>query len=220
MDPKDWAKLVSAVEEIQEWFPDGIAFIGGIAVYAHAMSNEGGAELAAYSHDADFVMMLPEFADLRDLEVVTANPRMTKYQFIKSGFEFDVYVEHQSGLEVPVDEVVAGSVLKSGLRVASLEHLLILKLDAYHDRKGSAKGEKDEDDLVRILRFIGNPEAELLKRLKPSDVPVLEKIAKSDAVTRIMQGNNTREKTFRDICLQSVGNIRAVLRDENDDFEP
>jgi len=38
--------------------------------------------------------------------------------------------------------------------VASLEHLLLLKIDAYMDRKGSAKGDKDQRDLVRIVHAL------------------------------------------------------------------
>jgi hypothetical protein len=42
------------------------------------------------------------------------------------------------------------------VRVASLEHLLVLKVDAYGDRKGSAKGRKDERDIIRIVYLLNS----------------------------------------------------------------
>ena len=68
--------------------------------------------------------------------------------------EFDVYVEHNDGLRVPYKDIAAASTVVDGIRVASLEHLLVLKLDAYAARRGSAKGRKDERDLIRIAHML------------------------------------------------------------------
>jgi predicted nucleotidyltransferase len=38
-------------------------------------------------------------------------------------------------------------VVLGGIRVASLGHLLVLKLEAFADRRGSTKGDKDAKDL-------------------------------------------------------------------------
>lgn len=69
------------------------------------------------THDADFMIAISDYADLRDIEVVTANRRRGKHQFIKNDIEFDVYVQGQTNLAVPVDEAVAYSRVVSGVRV-------------------------------------------------------------------------------------------------------
>src|SRR6185436_10365237 len=101
-------------------------------------------------YDADFYISFADMGDLRDIEEVTANRRLSKHQMIKHGFEFDIYTERQSTLVLPYDVVLASSQIVGGIRVASPEHLLVLKLEAFADRKGSAKGDKDAKDLLRI----------------------------------------------------------------------
>lgn len=56
MNDQEWEKLFAAVREVQEWFPEGVVFIGGIAVYAHLLDNEELQKYAAESHDADFMI--------------------------------------------------------------------------------------------------------------------------------------------------------------------
>lgn len=211
MDPADWKRLLDAVVEIQEWFPDGVAFIGGVAVYAHAKAAEDDiAKYAAMSHDADFMILLPDFADLRDIEVLTPNRRLGKQQFSKVGFEFDVYVEGQHDLPVPADEAIAWSQIKRGLRVACPEHLLILKVKAYEDRKGSSKGEKDEDDIVRLLLVGREWRAELLTRLTDDMLSLVSKAASGDSAVRLTSGNVHEAKAVREKALKSVELIRAA----------
>src|ERR1700737_3387848 len=104
MDDSEWQELLKSVAEIQQWFPDGVAFIGGIAGFAHLAANETTSKFAGRSHDADFMIRLADMADLRDIEVLTPNRRLGKQQFVKNGFEFDVYGEGQHDLPVPADE--------------------------------------------------------------------------------------------------------------------
>ena len=148
---EEWAGLWSGVREVAGLFPEGVAFIGGVAVFARMKAREDLAKYAAYSHDADLVIARADFMDLRDVEVVTSNRRLQKHEFVKSGVQYDVYVEGTSGLIVPVPEIIAGSQDLDGVRVAAPEHLLVLKLEAFRDRKGSGKGDKDADDIYRIL---------------------------------------------------------------------
>lgn len=44
--------------------------------------------------------------------------------------DFDVYTEHQHHLAIPYALLATHSVMSEGLRVASLEHLIVLKADA------------------------------------------------------------------------------------------
>lgn len=143
----EFSSLLKACQEVASFFPDGLVFIGGIAVYLHAINNGMESE---FTHDADFYISLADMADLRDIEEVTPNRGLSKHQFIKQGFEFDVYTERQSSLIVPYSEIIAHSVCYKEMRVASIEHLFILKLEAYRDRHGSMKGSKDAKDLILL----------------------------------------------------------------------
>ncbi|RIL05397.1 MAG: hypothetical protein DCC75_11750 [Proteobacteria bacterium] len=146
----DFKELLLACHEISSLFPEGVIFIGGIAVYFHTINSDATRELAEFTHDADFYISLADMADLRDMEEVVANRRLSKHQLIKRGFEFDIYTERHSALIVPYDQVAAYSVKYDAIRVACLEHLFVLKLEAYRDRHASAKGQKDANDLIRI----------------------------------------------------------------------
>lgn len=146
----EFESLLSACQEIAHFFPDGIVFIGGIAVYLHAINNELTQGLAEFTHDGDLYISMADMADLRDIEEVTPNRRLSKHQMIKNGFEFDLYTERYSSLRVPYDAVVASAQSYDGIKVASLENLLVLKLEAYRDRHASSKGQKDAKDIIRL----------------------------------------------------------------------
>lgn len=204
MDDVQWAALMATVKDIQGWFPDGAVFIGGIAVYAYVASNEASASMAATTHDADLMISVSDYADLRDLEVLTPNRRLGKQQFVKNDFEFDVYVQGQSDLVIPVDEAVAHSRLVNGLRVACPEHLIILKMKAFEDRKGTPKGAKDEDDLVRILLVTGQFDATPLARLTDDMLDGLRKIVEGEGPVRLSNGNLHQARIVRDIVRQKL----------------
>jgi hypothetical protein len=150
METKEFHVLLSACVEVAEYFPDGVVYIGGIAVYLHAENLPQTSDLAEFTDDADFYISFADMGDLRDREEAVANRLQSKHQMIKRGFEFDIYTERQASLIVPYDMVLSHSIVYEGIRVSSLEHLFILKLEAFADRKGSAKGDKDARDLLRI----------------------------------------------------------------------
>lgn len=150
MDTTEFETLLATCAEVAAQFPAGVVFIGGIAVYLHAKNLDQTSELAEFTHDGDFYISLADMGDLRDIEEVTANRRLSKHQMIKGGFEFDIYTERHASLIVPYEHAVASSSVIDGIRIAALETLLVLKLEAFADRKGSAKGEKDAKDLLRI----------------------------------------------------------------------
>lgn len=149
-----WQALWAGVRELAQWFADGMVLIGGLAVWLHARQAMQ-ERLLDVSHDADFYLSLADYADLRDLEEVTANRRLGKHQIIKNGIDFDIYVEKHNDLVVPYDEALAYSVVIEGLRCACLEHLMALKCRAWLQRAASAKGQKDERDVARLLVLMG-----------------------------------------------------------------
>lgn len=212
MNSDDWGRLMGAVDEINGLFEDEVAFIGGVAVYAHAMSREDSEALAAFSHDADFVITLSAFADLRDIEYTTPNTRLGKQQFVKAGFEFDVYVQYQNNLRIPTEELIGAAELKSGLRVIALEHLLILKSEAYKDRKGTAKGTKDAQDLVRILYLMGEPDPDLLRRMNSSDLDLIRTAVTQETVLSVLDGNRHFAKPVKMKVDEAVCALERVVK--------
>ena len=132
-----------------------VVFIGGVAVYLHAAKRSLGLVTLETSHDADFMISFSDFGVLREEEELTRNRRLSKHQMVVDGVEFDVYVEKLNHRVVPYDEVVAHSKVVDGVRLARLEHLLVLKLAALEDRGHSSKGDKDRRDVVKIGLLLG-----------------------------------------------------------------
>ena len=210
----EWSRIWQGVQEISSLFECRVVFIGGIAVYLHSIA--GGADknspFVEFSHDADFYISVSDLSDLRDIEEVTPNRRLSKYQFIKNGIDFDVYVERQSGLRVPWSEIAQHSVLLDGIRAAALEHLLILKLDAYRDRGASAKGRKDERDLARIVYLLSlrKPKRVLVeKHLAKADETLLQKVGRSDVFPLLVDGNLRKARQLREQYNTTVAKILA-----------
>ena len=210
--PEQWKSLWNGVKYFGELFPH-ITFIGGIAVYCHAKSNPKTETLASFTHDGDFMIAAADFPDLRDIEYVTSNRRLNKHQTIKNDIEFDVYEQHTSKLVVPVEEVLAASQIKNGIRVACLEHLLAMKFDAYLDRKNSAKGEKDENDLCQILILMSDAEITpfRLKHINPDIVVAAKAIAKSDTPMRLANNNSHFARTLRLQIHLGLNNVEQAL---------
>ncbi len=221
MDPKDFERLLAGCVEVAALFPDGVVFIGGIAVYLHARNLPSTSDLAELTHDADFYISLPDMGDLRDLEEVTPNRRLSKHQMIKDGFEYDIYTERQSRLIVPYDSVrVASEVIgernSGGIRVAALEHLLVLKLEAYKDRRDSSKGDKDAKDLLRIAAVAERGPSEfdverVVPFLRPGHMDLLHLVARGSYAMSLARGNAKQAKGIRE-CLNNV--LAALEREE------
>lgn len=197
MTDDNWKRLLAGAGELQEFFQEGLVFIGGIAVYAHSLSKDEAAAFAAQTSDVDFAILLSGYADLRDVELLTSNRDLTKQQFIKRRVAYDAYVEGYTNLCIPVPETVAYSEMKSGLRVACIEHLLILKAKALADRRGTPKGDKDEDDVARMLLVADSIDNEKLTRLTDDLLNDLRRAVSSDSAMRLAEGNSHKAKSLR-----------------------
>lgn len=216
MDKSEFENLLLACQEITAAYPDGIVFIGGIAVYIHTINHTKTAALAAFTHDADFYISLADMGDLRDDQQLTANRRLSKHQLIKRGFEFDVYTERQSSLIVPYDHVRAHAVQYEGLLVAALEHLLVLKLEAFRDRRHSSKGDKDAADIIQIALVAAESRhglrADLCSGfLQQEHLDLLAAISRGPHFLALARGNSKYAKDLRSIFERSVA---KVLRTE------
>lgn len=208
----EFQRLLTAVSEIAAAFPEGVVFIGGIAVYLHSVNNPPTEELAEFTHDADFYISIADFADLRDLEEVVANRRLNKHQLIKHGFEFDIYTERYSSLIVPYDAVMAHAVSYDTLRAACLEHLIVLKLEAYKDRFASSKGSKDAKDLIRlglVSRSTKKPLKEelIVGYLSDDHLNLLKQIEKGPEFLALAQGNAKQAKNLRSEFSKAIAGL-------------
>lgn len=161
-EASQWAHLKSIAKRISQEFPDAV-FIGGLATYFHAFSL--GEEFREASHDADLYLSLAGKSELRDRYEVrrSTNRNLVKDSVLIEGEDLDLYVEHQHNLGIPYANVFAHSEMSTGVRVAALEHLFLLKLDAARDRWGTGKGQKDVRDVAKIVALLSEPRKSLLK---------------------------------------------------------
>jgi hypothetical protein len=212
MQDTEFQELLTACGEIAQAYPEGVVFIGGIAVYLHAV-NSTQAALAEFTHDADFYISLADIADLRDQEELVTNRRLSKHQMVKRGFEFDIYTERQASLAVPYEAVRAHAEVYGGIRVASLEHLLVLKLEAFRDRGASAKGAKDAKDVLRIAavaahRPQGFRAGLAAPYLREEHDDLLDVVDRGPYATALARGNAVRAKELR----AALGMLVRALR--------
>lgn len=200
-------KIIRKSRKLGESYPDAV-FIGGVAVYLHA-SHVGTGVPPEASHDADFMVSVLDYGALKDVEEVTANPRLGKHQMLSGGVEFDVYVERWNKLVVPYDEVATYSVVVEGVRVASLEHLLVLKLEALGKRSHSRKGDKDRGDVVQLGLMLGRrARGKLLAPyLRDDHLESLVSVAGSALFYELCDGNAHDARRVREAFTDFVGTL-------------
>lgn len=208
--------LLAACEQLSALFPDGIAFIGGIAVYLHAINNPATQGYAEATHDGDFYISMADMGGLRDMEELTPNRRLSKHQLIKAGFEFDIYTERHSSLVVPYSEVIAYAEHYGNLKVAGLEHLFALKAEAYRDRRSSSKGSKDAKDLIRIASIAAARRKPLaasliMPYLRDEHVLLLDDLIKRPEFVAMTRGNAMEARRLRNQFAATVSALKKGL---------
>lgn len=117
--------------------------IGGWAVFLYSE--------ALKSKDIDIIVDYDQLAKLKQDYDVFKNERLKKYEIKTGEFDIDIYLDHYSVLGVPVAEIKNNVAIKAGFTVPRLEILLLLKLFAWENRRGSAKGQKDELDIFSMI---------------------------------------------------------------------
>lgn len=134
-----------------------------------------------------------------------------------------IYVERRHLLRVPYDNVARHSEVIGGIRCTALEHLLFLKLDVARDRQGSAKGDKDRRDLIRVLLLMQSPRVDRLSRFRnQEDKVLLTAIAAAPDPFLQMAGQETKRlrETFRDHSQGILEECRRALEPERDPVAP
>jgi hypothetical protein len=214
-DDEDWLALLKGVYEVAEMFPDDAVFIGGIAVYLHSVASGLTSAFIEKSHDADLYISLSAYDDLRSIEAVTSNLRLRKKQFIKYGMDYDVYLERNNSLLVSYADIFAGSAVVDHVRVASLEHLLLLKLMALAGRSGTPKGPKDERDIIRIVLLSsqhGVVRSRLERYFTPDMARALEQLSRSVEFVTLARGNLHEARSLRDRYAVAISKRTLTMR--------
>src|SRR3989344_3242484 len=107
---------------------------------------------ALKSKDIDIIIDYDELQKLKNDYDVFKNDRLKKYEIKIEGTDIDIYLPYFSELGLKVEEIQNYRQNLEGFLVPIPEVLLILKIYAYLERKGSNKGEKDLIDIFSLLK--------------------------------------------------------------------
>lgn len=156
---KSWKKL----QELKRRY--SFVLIGGWAVYCYVHGLK--------SRDIDFICSYEELQKLKMMYDLVKNDRLKKYEIRMGEFDVDIYVPFFSDLAIPIEALMKLTTQQDGFTVLIPEALLILKQNAYKDRRGSSKGEKDRLDILALVtgeidlaRYVA-----LAKQYKLEDLP-------------------------------------------------
>ncbi|MCX6763668.1 MAG: DUF6036 family nucleotidyltransferase [Candidatus Moranbacteria bacterium] len=116
--------------------------IGGWAVYLYSKSLK--------SKDIDIIVDYDVLAKIKETGEVFKNERLRKYEINAGNFDVDIYVPHYSELGIDTKSIENSAVNQGGFSVPALEILLLMKLFAWRNRRGSSKGQKDELDIFSL----------------------------------------------------------------------
>lgn len=116
--------------------------IGGWAVYLYSKSLK--------SKDIDIIIDHDILAKMKETDDVFKNERLNKYEINAGYFDVDIYVPHFSRIGIEAEEIKKFTNNREGFTVPDLEILFLMKLFAWHNRRGSAKGQKDELDIFSL----------------------------------------------------------------------
>jgi len=141
--------------------------IGGWAVYLYTR--------ALKSKDIDIIIDYPELAKMRGKNEVFKNDRLKKYEIKTGEFDIDIYLPHYSELGIDAEVIQKKSIVREGFVVPELEILFLLKLFAWKNRKGSAKGRKDELDIFSLIFLPEFDWKKYLVQIKKFDMDELRK---------------------------------------------
>ena len=117
--------------------------IGGWAVFLYTNSLK--------SKDIDIIIDYDELAKLKNQFTLLKNDRLKKYEIKAGNFDVDIYLPHYSDLGIDIKRIQETSVIRQGFGVPNLEIFFMLKLYAWHNRRGSIKGQKDELDIFSLV---------------------------------------------------------------------
>ena len=134
---KSWQLLIELKKSYR------FILIGGWAVFLYTNSLK--------SKDIDIIIDYDELAKLKNQFTLLKNDRLKKYEIKAGNFDVDIYLPHYSDLGIDIKRIQETSVIRQGFGVPNLEIFFMLKLYAWHNRRGSIKGQKDELDIFSLV---------------------------------------------------------------------
>ena len=134
---KSWQLLIELKKSYR------FILIGGWAVFLYSNSLK--------SKDIDIIVDYDELTKLKNQFTLLKNDRLKKYEIKAGNFDVDIYLPHYSDLGIDIKRIQETSVIRQGFGVPNLEILFMLKLYAWHNRRGSIKGQKDELDIFSLV---------------------------------------------------------------------
>ena len=132
---KSWKVL----QELKGKF--NFVLMGGWAVYLLARAQK--------SKDVDIILDISELQKIKAQYELRKNDNLKKYEIKINEIDVNVYVPFYSKLVLPLEKIQSQMI--EGFKVAKPEELLVLKQDAYLNRKYSENGEKDRIDIMSLL---------------------------------------------------------------------
>lgn len=120
--------------------------IGGWAVflYTHTLKSK----------DIDLIIDYDELTKLREEFSIFKNDRLKKYEIKKEEIDIDIYLAHFSELGFPLEEINNYLIEREGFKIPKPEILMIFKIFAWQNRRGTPRGEKDKIDIISLLKNI------------------------------------------------------------------
>lgn len=117
--------------------------IGGWAVWLYTK--------ALKSKDIDIIINYDQIEILRQNYSLTKNDRLTKFEARNEEVQIDVYLPFFSKLGLPVEEIIKDTQKVETFALPSPEMLLAMKLYTFTQRGFSAKGQKDQLDILSLI---------------------------------------------------------------------
>lgn len=195
---REWQEVLRTVQGLSREFDNDIIAIGGVAVALHSHGSRVFTE-KDFTHDADVYVSSAAWPSFRDEFDVVLNRRLSKSQTKIGKVEVDLYVEYGHSLRFEFEELAHASTVIKNVRVAGLEHILLLKLDAYDSRRHSEHGKKDRRDIAKILILLENSDPSIvLAAASKKDIRILEEIMRSQVFFEIAHRNAHLARKLKD----------------------
>lgn len=136
-------KSFKLLQELRKKFD--FVLIGGWAVFLYTQ--------ALKSKDIDIIIDYKELTNFKKEFEVSKNERLKKYEVKTKEIDIDIYLPFYSNLGLPIKDVQQQYCQKrQGFLVPIPAILLILKIRAFEERKGSSKGQKDTIDIFSLIK--------------------------------------------------------------------
>jgi hypothetical protein len=207
-----WQEVSERMLQFVKEFPDDTILIGGIAVYLHSLASERAGVPAEYTQDVDVYVGLPAWGTIRENYETTPNNRLAKSQMKLGSVEFDIYVQKAAELCVTYEQVALYAERIDGIRVACKEHLLLLKLKAFANRKASSHGRKDRRDLAKLLVLLADSKPDqILAYVTDKDVSLLLEVICPDVFLELTNQNAHLASKLRKRAVKYVDKLVVAM---------